>query len=305
MATVTLGIDNGNGYVKTDQGVIFPSKVKAGIKLMNKEDGTQIKYNGQDYIVGGSGGSMENGIDRFKTDLYKITLLTAIALSVPSENTIEANVVLGIPVEYFKVYKTDIENWILGYKTNTITINGVEKQVTINKCAVFMESAIVFMDPAAYRDKINIAIDPGFYTTDVTRWDGTKLDGHYTSDIGISSFYAKVMSKINTTYKTTFRQQDMEKIIRSGIMIDRGQEIIVTDIIEAEKKMHVAELMQELTTNFNLRSAHNLLLIGGGALLFSKEFKSYYDYAKIVDDAQLANAKTFKKVGENLWKKAE
>jgi plasmid segregation protein ParM len=303
MASIVIGADNGNGYVKTSEGIIFPSKVRAGIKLMSKEDGTQITYNGLDYVVGGSTGSMENGIDRFKTELYKITLLTAIALSVPNDNTIDASVVLGIPVEYYKVYKSEIENWVLNYKTNKIIVNGIEKSITINKCAVFMESAIVFMDPELYKNKINIAIDPGFYTTDVTRWDGTKLDGHYTSDIGISSFYAKVMSKINTTYKTTFRQQDMEKIVRSGVIIDKGQEIIVSDIIDTEKKMHIAGLMQELTTNFNLRSAHNLLLIGGGALLFTKEFKSYFDYAKVIDDAQLVNAKTFKKVGENLWKK--
>ena len=305
MFSPIIGVDNGNGYVKTSEKIVFPSKMRSGVKLMNKEDGYQISYNNRSLVVGGTNGSMENGIDRFKTDLYKITLLTAIALSYPNENEINANVVLGLPVEYFKIYKSELENWVLGYKTNEIMIEGCKKSISINKCTVFMESAIVFMEPNLYRDKINIVIDPGFYTTDVTRWDGTKPDGFYTSDIGISSYYAKVMKKINTEFKTTFRQQDMEKIIRTNIMIDKGKEINVSDIVNSEKKLHISELMQELTTNFNLRSAHNLLLVGGGANLFSKELKSYFDYATIIEDPQLANAKTFKKVGENIWRKAE
>ena len=60
------------------------------------------------------------------------------------------------------------------------------------------------------------------------------------------------------------------------------------------------KVKEDLDFKFNART-EKIVLVGGGAKLFSKAFMNRYSNCSIAEDPIYSNAKGFKKVGEKLW----
>lgn len=292
-----LGVDLGNYATKTSKGVVFDSKVTVGHKELNKND-IKIEYLGKKYTVGS--GTRELGQQRYFSDFYNICLLTAIAESYPKQLSINVNIVMGLPPVMFESsLKQELEVNLNKLGTKTITVNGKEKQITINKAAIFSESAIVFSSPSEYKTGKTLIIDIGGGSCDISEFKGLKLLKNTTTKLGILTLLENMRQKFNSTERVSWDSDLMEDLISEDSTIVKGEKANITYLNDTINE-YISEICGTLNQNFDTESTR-IILIGGGASKLLIYFKKYYPNVELANDNQIINAKTYAAVGEMLW----
>jgi plasmid segregation protein ParM len=292
-----LGVDLGNYSTKTSEGVIFDSRVAAGHKELNRND-IKVVYKDKKFTVGT--GSLELGKDRIYSNLYDLCLLTSIAQGYPGLQNIEVNIVMGLPpLDYESGLKSKLEEKLNKLGTQKILIDGKTISITINKALIFSESAIVFGNPNQYRDNKTLVIDIGGGSTDMSQFKGLDLVKNTTTKLGMLRLCEDMKQIFNSTEQVSLTEDDMEDLINKDTTIVRGDKKDITylkDVIEN----HVTNICNTINQNFDTEST-DIILIGGGAKKLINYFKKRYKNAKVADNNQLVNAKTYAAVGEMLW----
>ncbi|HHD2753315.1 TPA: hypothetical protein ACOTG0_002124 [Clostridium perfringens] len=301
MKISTIGIDLGNANVKTSNRVIFESRVKPEITSMNEND-IKVKYDGIEYTVGSYDGALNIRKNKHKKKAYKVSLLTAIALSYKS-NFINCNVVVGVPVEDYNDvdFTEDIKKTISNYnEVEEITVNGVVKKIKIENVEVFCESGIVFSNRERFENEKTLVIDFGGSTIDVSFWDGLRLSKSRTYKEGMITLYENIIKRVNDEFGTKLNSNLASDMIgKTEYEID--QEVKNIKFIDSVVENYVDGLTSYINQYFPAESANSIQLIGGGAIQLAKLLKDEYDKSNLVEDAEYANADNYAKVGELLW----
>lgn len=296
-----FGIDLGNGAVKTSEGVKFMSRVKNEITKFNKDD-IKVRYKNDDYTLGTVDGRDNTSKNKYVKTSFKLSLLTAIAKST-SEKNITAKVVLGVPV---KSYNDDelvnkIKETVMSYDTpETITVEGVEKKIIIKDIKIFPESGIIFLDKNRFKNEKTLVCDIGYGTIDISLWNGLRLENSSTFKTGMASLYQQIINKVNDKYGVNLETSEAEFMICKKFYTIKQEKKDIS-FINVIIENYVSDLASKIEQNYDTDKADSIQLIGGGAKALKNWLKEDFNIEDIFEDAEFANANTFKTVGEAVW----
>lgn len=292
------GIDVGNGYTKYDENLKFASRVKVGKKPQfgkSKKEVHYINYDGTDYIVGEGG--IFTGDDRYFSKEYEICLLTAIALSNPKEDFIEASIVIGLPETKHDLISDSLKKHILGYKQKQIVVNDNSYTIRIKDVIVFLEGAY----PILTADERNvIVIDNGAGTINVSQWEDLSHLNGTTYKESMYKMYAEISTYLNTNKGTEYKPTDIEKIFNKKTITVSQKEVDITDIRPIISS-NIKDIASYIKNFLSPKDAEKIFLIGGGGAdtinYWQEEFKANGEsIIELVEDNQYINQKVYQMI---------
>lgn len=274
-----LGLDIGSSDLKTNLGLIIPSKIRIGSSL--NKDAISINFEGKNYVIGE--GNREVEINKASRENNLIYIYTLIALSTEDINN---EIGLGLPLGQYKKEKDNYKNYIMENNVKTFVINGKTRTVRINKVTIFPEGLASV--PGGYN---GIIADIGGKTTDICLLENRKVINPLTKPRGILNLYSDIVNIANEKYSLDLHQEEGERILKNGLKID-GE---VVDTIFAREVMaeFVDDIVNTLKLNYSLRT-NNLLITGGGAELCNKAFKNRAKQTEKLENAVFSNAQAFR-----------
>ena len=289
-----IGIDLGNGYTKYGNKK-FASRVRLGKSLNigdKSEDVFDVVYNGISYIVGE--GEIFTTDKRIYGEDYLLCLFTAIANSTP-DKMIEADICVGLPIiKYMSPDRTKLEEHLKGKNGITkITVDGIEKVISIRDVVVFMEGAYVIES----KEKRNVVtIDIGAGTVNIIQWENQRPIKYDTKSKSFYNLHGKIANHLKQTGRGDVPVEYIEQNLgASEIFIDQKM-VDISDTHHIIRK-HISELASSITNDFDLSKAVKIQLLGGGAIPTMQYWQDILgDGVEIVPDGQFVNAKIYQKV---------
>lgn len=294
---VVFPVDLGHGYVKT-AGAKFPSKVKVGTNLIKvgkkKRDTYHVELEGQSYVVGD--GRLFTGEDRYTTVGYKLALLTSIAANFPNEDFIEANVVLGVPIERQSRVQASIVEYYKGMQSN-INVDGREVTIRIKDVRVTLEGAYPVVTG---EDGRVLTIDMGAGTVNVTEFDSWSVEKYATYNDSMHKMYQDIATYLNEHKGGDFAPSDIEPILNKNVINIKQVPTDITGIrpIIAD---NIAEVASLIRNKFAVDRADVIYLIGGGAMDTYNYWHKEFPTADLVADGQMCNLKAYEVFAE-MWR---
>lgn len=293
---INLGIDVGNGNTKFGNQ-LFESKVESSMLLGDfgkKEVGVhEVAYKGRTYIVG-KGKSFATK-DRHTCKSYLLCLLTAVALS-SDETDITANICFGVPTLMYVSNKVRVKEILEHYnaqdmKHHIITVDGVDKKITLMNVYLFAENALPLMQDD---DENQILIDIGEGTVNISQWEEqvpVKIDTkeNESSFLGLYSRIALNLKAItNADISTRFV---MDNLGQETIGVN-GKEYDFTFAMDMLED-HVRDLASYIKNNFDTVAAKKIRILGGGAAPTFGVWQKVFDNVELVENNQFINAEVY------------
>lgn len=284
-----LGIDIGNSFIKSSEGVKFESKTTK-IKPFSKYD--ELRIDGSTIYLGT--GNRDTDYRKIEKSNYINFLYGAIALSTKD---IRNKVVVGLPISQYQEDKNELINMILMNHKKNIEINGRNKTLIIEDVDVAPEGVV-----AINNDFNGIVVDIGGRTTDtciVTSENGRrKIERPLTQPTGVLNLNNEFITLINGKFGLDLKETDANRIIQNGLKI-YGQQQDIGFAINVFKE-YVENLINLLQVEYSLKT-YDIALVGGGSALLYKPFKKRLANARLLDNFFFANANGYKKVGKGVW----
>lgn len=287
-----LGIDLGNFAIKTSAGLSIESKTKPGMGILTTSP--VIEYANKQFILGE--GEFCTEYRKVRKDNYLELLFAAIALSTTDKNN---KIVLGLPVSQFKNDKAELINLVIQKREMTGIINGESRTIFIEDIEVYPEG--IGAVPSSFE---GIVVDIGGRTTDICQISRTngkrKIENAFSEPLGMLNLYSDFIKNLNNNHSLDLKINDAERILKKGLKI-KGQ-VIDISIEKAVFREYVEKIINKLRIEYSVDTL-DVALVGGGAMLLGRPFIKRLPQSFVVDNSVLANANTFKKVGEKLWQK--
>lgn len=289
-----IGLDNGYGYTKLDNGIIFKSACTT-LAPFAVECENQIEVNGKSYYVGCGTETLQ--IDKSDSELNRICSLYALS-KCDGEHF---SVVVGLPInQHSKEEKAKFENAVRNWSGSKVKTNGTEKQIFIDNVKCFNQGLASLYSSEIKNDVI--ILDVGARTVDVALivFEGNipTVVKHNTYYCGCMQLYGKIIAEVNWLYKLTLEEREALNIIQNGLYINGLK--ADTSFIPEVCRIHFSELLNALERDYPSKTTAFLLCGGGSALLYNAIKKRFYNVS-MLKDGQFSNAKGYKKVGEMLW----
>lgn len=285
-----LGIDVGNYSVKVSPNVSIKSLVAYEENILGSSN--VLEMDGKKYIIGE--GEFETELNKSSKDNFLPLLFTAIALS--TEDTFN-QVVCGLPINQYKSNKEELEQLVNNNKMKLVQINGKTRKIVIEEFKVYPEGVAAYYSLDTSEDII--IVDIGGRTTDIAYICSKKLSLSSTVAVGTLNIYKAVAERLNGEYSMDLSLPMIDRIIERGELKIDNKEIdlrFITEIL----KTNFMKIKQDLDFKFPART-EKIVLVGGGAKLFSRAFIKRYPWCEVAENNVYANAQGFKKVGESLW----
>lgn len=291
-----LGVDVGFGYTKSydgDHSFIFKSIIgdateiqfQSGFSEGGELENLHVTVDDKDYYVGDLAEKQSNVRD-FTLDQNtlvennaKILALTSLAFfSGPASR--EYSVVTGLPIRYFKQYRSRYVDMLEGKHKILLHIRNEaqEKILDIKKARVLPQPfGAVFnllmndhgriVDRDVARQKFGI-IDIGFRTTDYTITDRLRYieRGSRTTDTGISKAFSLINRKIQEQSGVNVELYRLFDPVKQGRIRIRGKEFSLTELRDEVMKQLSTAIVSDMerlwVEDWDLEF---ILLTGGGA----------------------------------------
>lgn len=293
-----FGIDGGNGYFKYHGHKRFASKVRNGVlsKFGKKKEIHTVRFEGDDYVVGD--GTKISGTNRYFDKPYKLALLTAIALSSGTKKkTVEADIVIGLPVDHYYTLADSVQQHIENYGVNEITVDGVEYIIEIKSVTVFIESAWVIKED---EDAHTLVIDVGAGTLTAIEWEGQEIVKKYTFNQSFSAMNTTISQYLNEKYALELNTATVEEVIKTNTIFVDDEEVDVSKDIEEIMSAQISEYANTIKDSFNINLCKYIKVIGGGAVSTMSSWKKYFPKAKLVPNSQYVNQEVYEAVANSL-----
>ena len=289
-----IGIDIGNHTVNTSTGNSFLAKIS---EVPDFEENSKVIIDGKDWYA-------EEG--EFSTDWNKAdksNLIELLYYALAQEKGNMFKIVLGLPAGQYKVDKTRLEERIKANNFKRINYKGKTRDILITDVIIAPEGAAAYYSLSEEHkkkiaDKQLIIVDIGGRTTDIILFKDFKIKKVDTIEVGTSNIYQEAIKEINKTYRTNFKLEDGERIIKNGLMIN-GE---VKDIafIQPILKRNFDSIYKSLQLFGNITDGY-IMLTGGGSLLLQKPFKNRLNNIIMTDKPQWDNVNGFKVLGDNKY----
>lgn len=291
-----IGVDLGNYAVKTSEKVHFLSKV---IESNGFYKESEIIYEGRNIVVGE--GEFQTDFNKTMKENTLPLLFSALALSNATEHCFK--VVLGLPIQQYKINKQELIKYIENNRAKEITIGENTRDIVITDIEIAPEGASVYYNLSknirdAIGDKQLVVVDIGGRTTDVCFFKDKKIKNYKTIPVGMLNVYSDIITVTNEVHTESFKLEDGEEILREGLFIN-GENKDISFITPILKK-HFDSIFKELQLSFDITKGY-ILLTGGGATVFKKPFQNRLKNLIVSEDNIFDNVLGFKRVGEQLW----
>ncbi|MBZ4655264.1 MAG: hypothetical protein JG781_2623, partial [Peptococcaceae bacterium] len=317
-----IGIDLGYGYVKVTDGqkeYIFPSTVGLGTELKfnslllnfkKPTDNLVITVDSKKYFVGDLAIRQSQivtrslGRNRVEDISAKVLLLAGLALFAENGEQ-KFNVVTGLPVDYYQLYKDD---WaLLMQGTHAVKFgSGSEERpkiITIDRIQMIpqpfgtlydrkLDSEGTLLENELAGLKVGI-VDIGYKTSDLALADDLEFVSRQSisSEIAMSTAYNLIAQKIQDKFKLEKEPYELDKIIETGVVRVAG---VPHDISEFKKEAFTLladKIATEVNSIWDKREIDVILLTGGGGKAISEYFLPKFPQAVLVNGPQFANVR--------------
>jgi plasmid segregation protein ParM len=328
-----IGIDLGYGYVKVTDGqkeYIFPSTVGLGTELKfnslllnfkKPTDNLVITVDSKKYFVGDLAIRQSQivtrslGRNRVEDISAKVLLLAGLALFAENGEQ-KFNVVTGLPVDYYQLYKDD---WaLLMQGTHAVKFgSGSEERpkiITIDRIQMIpqpfgtlydrkLDSEGTLLENELAGLKVGI-VDIGYKTSDLALADDLEFVSRQSisSEIAMSTAYNLIAQKIQDKFKLEKEPYELDKIIETGVVRVAG---VPHDISEFKKEAFTLladKIATEVNSIWDKREIDVILLTGGGGKAISEYFLPKFPQAVLVNGPQFANVRGYLKLASALFK---
>lgn len=283
--------DIGNYSLKIFPGVNIKSLVSSEENLLGSS--LVLEFDGEKYVIGE--GTFESELNKSNKENFIPLLYAGIVLS---SNDVFNQVVVGLPINQYRSNKNKIEELINNNKMKVIKVNGKSREIVITDFKVYPEGIGAYYSLNTNEDVI--IIDIGGRTTDIAYICNKKHTKSSTVAVGTLDIYKAVADKLNADYSLDLTIEMIDRIVERGTLKIDNNDIdlrFITSIL----KDNFMKIKQDLDFKFPART-EKIVLVGGGAKLFSKAFMKRYSNCEVADEPIFANSIGFKKVGESLWK---
>ncbi|MCR4440550.1 MAG: ParM/StbA family protein [Peptococcaceae bacterium] len=328
-----IGVDLGYGYVKVTDGTkehIFPSTVGLGTDLKfnslllnpkNITDNLVVTVDNKKFFVGDLAirqspiVSRSLGRNRLEDINAKVLLLTSLALFMDKGEQ-KFNVVAGLPVDYYQLYKDDWSRLMQG--NHAVRFGGFNEDVplniTIEKIQLIPQPFGTLYDRRLDQDgtilendlshlKIGI-VDVGYKTTDLAFADDLEFVGKQSisCEIAMSTAYGMIADKIKEKFKVERAMYEL-KILETDTLRIEGVPKDISDINKEAFRQLAEKIATEVNSIWDKRQLDIILLTGGGGKAISEYFLPKFPQATLAKNPQFANVHGYLKLANNLFKK--
>ncbi|WP_455541863.1 ParM/StbA family protein [Intestinibacter sp.] len=290
-----VGLDFGNITtiaISKDKEMIVESRIleATDINKLGKED--IFKFEGVEYVV--NAGHFENNSLKYKKDNFLSLLYYSIA-KVTNSNSID--LVTGIPAGQYDLNRKEMTELIKTNNTKTITIDNLERNITINNILVVPEgySLKTFNEimQKCERGLKTIVVDLGGGTTDIAQFNEEfNFTGGDSIKYGLLDLYRQARKVINNTYQLNVTLEEAKKYFDGELNLINKDKDYKIEIM----RNCIRTIVNELRGLYPNLSNLNIILAGGGASKIYPTFEKLYPQAILVDDIK-ANAIGYYKIG--------
>lgn len=292
-----LGIDIGNFAVKTNEGIIFESKVTTIGDYGTNAD--RITLDGKVFFLGE--GEEEINPKKFEKENYIPLLLGAICKST-SEDSVD--LALGLPIKQYVQFKQTVIDKLQD-KEFKIKFGDTNRNIYINSVKVFPEGVTGYLffgkdiqDRIGSRDVV--IVDIGGKTTDIALIKDNRATKPYSIDIGTINIYDVISKSMEKDERfqgeVTIDRDKVQDYIDKGFYF-KGEKQDISSNIGASKELF-KKIYNELKLNYPI-STEAVIVMGGGAKLLGNAFKQNVPGIIVMDDIKthvFANANGYRKM---------
>ena len=314
-AVIKLGVDVGNGFVKTN-GKRFASAVvkgKLGSVGERAEGHHQIMMDGKPWIVGR--GEKFICEDRYTDPRYKVCLLTAIAMEAKSRGITASNllvdVCVGVPQNLHKNDElvADLRDTLLGWDQINVQVdNNIEGGINANynikirKVIVFVEGALCLLTDDMSK---TLTIDLGEGTYNAVLWENGAIVKDDTDMYGAQYIFQTVKEDIEWATGKVVKASEVEDCIMRGVYaLPIGEEGELVNL-EAEFREAINSAVRNIYTTisktgkFNFNTIEKIQLLGGTSSFTYEYFEkipAFRGKTVLVKNAQFINSEIYEAV---------
>lgn len=319
MTTKIYGIDIGYGFTKVvsaSQGMIvpvsFPSVVgtyERGIQVNGLKASVPdiVTIDSRQYYVGkaalGHGVRLLTGRhqDWISSPAYRALLLHA--LSINGSGAVNLTIVSGLPVNFFKRDKDILFNLIKKATEGlciACDVHIIPQPVGSFFDALFNDSGHIRVGKLV-EAKTGI-LDIGYYTTDLVTISNMEFVERQMESFesGVSSALEGIARDIEEEYGIRPDLHKTEQAVSNGFIRVFGVEKDVQHIAIRRFTELGQEVEARAKTIWKSGADIDMALITGGGAALLKPYLNLYRHAMVVDNAQLANATGYYKLGRRL-----
>lgn len=290
-----VGVDIGNittVAVSESREIVIESRLARATEINKLGSEDVFTFDGVEYIA--NTGKFENNAVKHEKENFVALMYYAIA---KATNSNKIQLVAGIPAGQYNSRRKDLEEFIRTNSTKTIVLDGITREITIDK---------VYVAPEGYALKVfskvtnrclpglkTLVIDIGGGTTDIAEFDENfRFTGGGSIKYGLLDLYREARMTINDTYNLNVSLEESKKYF------DGELSLINRDVSYKNELMKncIKTVVNELRGLYPNLSNLNLILTGGGAPKVYPTFKKLYDQTILVDDIK-ANAIGFYQIG--------
>lgn len=284
-----IGVDNGNGFIKTATGSWF-----SGVKEVDSSLAENVlEYQGVSYELGGR--PSEYIAQKYSGIDLRIQTLAAIAseleLRDASENCPRVHLALGLPIEHWARQKDKIKEYFLKNVEEEFVYNGDPHRIVISGCNVMPQG---LASTRKYRQKARgniITLDIGFGTLDylVFHNGALSMDESGSLEYGISKCYEMVRKAVGKEFSEEIDFFSFDNYVRGERCGVTKKWYPIIDMALREYCKGVISEAKRVGYNPNTFSLH---LMGGGSNIM-KVYANLVDIDVTFDLDVYSNAKCF------------
>lgn len=303
MKTYVIGIDHGNGYVKTVNSVF-----KSGVDTYQVEPPMMegvLKYQGVYHVIGENRKVYHP--DKTKTNDYYLLTLAAIAKEIeyrkyPREGG-EFILACGLPLEFFGSQREAFQNYLRQKKEVHFSYSGKEYYIKIKKAMLYPQGyAVIAPRIASYPGRVNV-IDVGSGTVDILQLVDKKpmLSRCVSLPMGILTCIESIQKYFRMKYNAELDDYSIQEVLQSRTgdlpvhMVDTIQELI---------KDYVNKVLENLDQKGINLSFQKCIFCCGGAVVFKNYGKLTGENITFITDIH-ANAKGFEWICKGMERQEE
>lgn len=313
------GLDIGNGFSKYGNGR-FESRVKVGTlnraEIPKNNDGEpceihEVTFGGKQFILGHPKGAQFMGVERYYSDYYMMSLLSALALSAETyeDTRIKANIVVGLPVDDYNASADEVSAHLNNQPIHKIQVDGVDYEIEIESATVFIEGGLPI---ETGDDRHIITIDVGAGTINVIEWKNQDIINKFTINGAFTKLHKEIVEEINSRYKTKLTIEDIPELLNKFEADEEGKmpkEVSmntrngVVDIawIQDIIKTTISNHASVIETSFGTDTADAIIVCGGGAKNTFAFWKQHFPKAEKHHKPQYANQRVYQAVANAIY----
>lgn len=325
--TVIRAIDIGYGntkYVKDhrrDRRIecgLFPSLAPMAVAMdfsegvCGRRETVSVRVNGHNYEVGpdvdlllGNEHARPLHQEFIETPEYLALLRGALTyMDVPEIDLL----VVGLPVMLLAAKKRRVIELLKGHHVLSDNRSTYVKQVTViaQPMGGFFDFALTSGLWERMRSQRNLIVDPGYFTLDWVLANGmhpivTRCDSHAG---GVSNVFKKIAQSISMAHKVNYNNlQEIDRALRFPPFVLYGREVQIKPFLDAARPAIDSALTALTNSVGDGRDIDNIILVGGGASLFSAALQARFQLhaVHIVPDPVYANVRGFQLAGVQLY----